>query len=179
MREHEKLRLSLMPSEEEIKKADELAEKFRTQRLRILDEEPTRTLLGKIGDFLAPKVYNLNSDFGHTVAEYVRFKHVVAGYQRDYDRDRDSDTELLLDATVSNFRTVTDKLNALYYYALGENRVDEGFGKELDDLRASKEVLTAKIDDLTSKLTECEKNLQGLKKRLPDTAEFGDINSSG
>jgi hypothetical protein len=171
----------VMPSDEECKILDDVAEKYANQKLIILDEPESRTRIGKILDFMAPKPDVLPSAFATAVKNYRQIKHVVKIRLEAYNKLTDSEkkdyseTKNLLLESVLSFRRVFNEFNRLYYQALEEHRVDQGFGKELDDLRATKVKLTATVEDLTSKLTKCEKNLEGIRKRLPDTAEFGDL----
>lgn len=172
----------LLPSDEECKFLDPIAEKYTSQKLRILDEEKARTGLGKIGEFFSgPSFDELPINFAYAVKEYRRLTVVVKNRIREYEQQpKHSDSIEAKNSvmqSVLSLRQVTTEFNRLYYEALAAHRVDEGFGKELDDLRAAKVELTAKVIDLTSKLTECEKNLEGIRKRLPDTAEFGDVSN--
>lgn len=185
----------LLPSEEERKLLDPIAEKYTTQKLRILDEEESRTRLGKLADFLSgPSLDELPFNFANAVKEYLRLNHVVKMRARTYEQyPKNSDSIEAIEAknsvmqSVLSLRQVTTEFNRLYYQALAEHRVDEGFGKELEDLRATKIELTAQNEVLQKKLRDAQHWTRQLETYIrahngnPDEARDlpGDVEEGG
>ena len=144
-----------IPSDEELKPLDELAEKFRAQRLKILNEGKSE----EVQDVLTGKSGNLNSIFGNTVREYVRLRQVVKDFMHDYDRDPNSKNESLVSDALATFRKTIDALNGLYYGALGKNLVDEGISEHIYELTQKNTELTTKIVDLTANFQRAKRNV--------------------
>jgi len=168
----------LVPSDEQIKRFDEIARKYHAQELRILPEPESRTRIGKVLDLLAPSFGSLGWDFGEAIRVYCNLKDRLFLVMNQYQQHPTSDNKMRVREATSNFHMAVNRLDRLYHQALESQRLDEGVGKELEELRAAKVKLKADVEDLTAKLATCQENLNGLRKRLPDTSEFGDVTSN-
>jgi hypothetical protein len=146
----------LIPTDEEIKPLDEISRKWHAQKLRILDDEPPRTRIGKILDFFSPSFYSLSVDFAHAVQDYDRIKPVMQDALRDYDRHPDPAELEHVEMAIMSFHDVVRRLNDLYYQAVGEHRVDEGLGKQVEELTAKSHEIQHDLDDARRRIIQLE-----------------------
>lgn len=148
-----------IPSDEELKRLDELDEKFRNQRLKIADEGK----LIKVRDPLTGENSDVSSSFGHCVNEYHRLRIAVKDFMRDYDRDLSLDNETLVIGGLTTLRKTIDTLNAVYYNVLARNLVDEGYGKQLEECSQKIMTLTNKNVETENKLREAQRRIRNLE----------------
>jgi hypothetical protein len=161
----------LLPSDEERKLLDPVAEKYTTQKLRILDEEESHTRIGKILDFFSPHFDELPSNFDNAVKEYRRLTLVVSKRISSYEQyPKNSDSVEAIEARDSLFqavlslREVTREFYRLYYQALAEHRVDEGLAQLVEEL-------TRKNTELSTQYTKLESQATLLRNQLDDAEQ--------
>jgi FtsZ-binding cell division protein ZapB len=133
--------------------------KFTTNRLHIKKEGQNVKL--KAPD--SGKKTNLTSLIGYLVGHYVRFTDADNEARKALE-DNPDDFSIYQEAHEKRFKTAM-YLSQMIAYAYALNLIEEPLNvKEIDELRKKNAELTHDVVDLRSKLENCEKNYEGLKK---------------
>ena len=134
LRRHKDLDSFLLP-EEELKPTDEIVEKYRSQKVRILEEHKGLvTRFFDLFDFVSD-TRPINIRFGDHVAEYFRLRNAMRREYSNYLQTPVGDNKILVMALNVNLQREMTAINLLYSQALAKQLVDEGLGKQIEELK--------------------------------------------